>query len=92
MYIFAHYFLFVFLFLATVLTTLMNSTYFPPTNMYTPNACGDYYSEFACHKVDCELQICKDHDLRSLCPNYCDGKCRSHDCKDIPGFISGSIN
>ena len=54
----------------------------------TKNPCGDYFPDFSCHKVDCELKICSDPELRKLCPNYCNGRCRPKDCSDIPGFVS----
>ncbi|XP_052083839.1 uncharacterized protein LOC127721197 [Mytilus californianus] len=74
----------------TASSMIPNTTVLPvvSTHLNTPNACGDYFSEYACHKVDCEIQLCSDSALRVLCPNYCNGRCRTRDCTDIPGYIS----
>ncbi|VDI26978.1 Hypothetical predicted protein [Mytilus galloprovincialis] len=71
--------------------SLPNTTILPvvSTQLNIPGACGtDQYSEDACHKVDCEIQMCSDSALKGLCPHYCNRECGHRDCSDIPGYIS----
>ncbi|XP_076081204.1 uncharacterized protein LOC143052125 isoform X2 [Mytilus galloprovincialis] len=75
----------------TASSGIPNTTILPvvSTQLNIPGACGaDHYSEDACHKVDCEIQMCNDSALKGLCPHYCNRECGHRDCYDIPGYIS----